>query len=257
MSITSFHKSIFVSLCIISYPLLCMDNVEKFTMPVKLQQILDKAYQIDRSFKACVDAEEICKCPLNFPCFVKPFNINRLENYTYLENILKQHILDEVILPQKFLWQNKSTLRTHIVAEKLKPIRTKGKCSFENITVKQFLQILILGQNGVWDFAGGNNKFKCTNIFLTNSMNSAFWEERDQAKAASTESKLAIIDTKRIIVNTPSKYVPANLFNMFGASYNKCYRNDVFYSEFHTLSKNPSTSSIKEFWGKWESCFKV
>lgn len=254
---SNFFKLILIKSILINFSLLCMQSIENFDIPAKLQQKLDNAYKRDHDFKACVDAQEVCKCPADLPCYVKPLNINRIENYTYLKNILEQNKLDEIVLPQKFLWQNKSTLRTHIVAEELRPLRFNGQCSLANLPLKQFYQLLILGKNGVWDFAGANKKFLCTNVFLTNDRNSAYWERNNQASTTNTASKIAIIDTKRIEQNQPTENLPAHLLGIMGTSYDKCVMNKNFFSEFLTLSKNPSLSLVKEFWTKWESCFKV
>lgn len=234
-----------------------MDDINSFKIPEQLQEVLDTAYQNNQKFKLCLDSENICKCPADLPCFVKPFNINRLNNYTYIKKIIKQKNLDQVILPQKFLWQNKSTLRTHVVAEELKPKRNNSKCTLENISIHQFLQIVILGQNGVWDFKGGNNTFSCTNIFLTESLNSdKFWETQTQAKSKDS-TKIAFIDTKRIFENISNRDLPSDLTGMFGSRYQQCVRNTQFRNEFENLPPNPTTLSVKEFWAKWESCFKA
>jgi len=224
-------------------------------MPEQLKQILSIIYQNNVPFRKCIETEQICKCPYGLQCYVKPFNENRLSRYAKLEKLIEERKLDEVTLPQKFIWYNEQLPQKKcIVAEELEPQRTmingSSKCLLDGISRKQFKQLMILMSNGFWDFRGMNKSFECGNVFLTTDhSHKKFWESNCD-KELNKEKKIAIIDTK-------------NFDNWHG--YSKLYYGLAsLFSQFNTCGiehcpVNPRDlpeESLDEFWEEWKHCFK-
>ena len=232
------------------YPAQAMDQDnlrQKYQAPPQLKKILDIALEQDQVFRECLENScDVCKCPNNLPCYIKSFDIKRLENLEKLKTLMEHEKLDEVIIPEKYVWNDR------IVAEELIPEKNKkGKCKLDDISKMQFAQIAILSRKaGVWDFTGLDYKFGCTNIFFSKDRpGKKFWLDDFKVHAQSNSRKIAIIDTKRLFTDGHLGY----LRKMFSNTGLKAQQMGCSWNE---LQPNFEQMNSDGFWNKWEKCFK-
>ena len=234
----------------IFYPAQAMDEEnlrKKYQAPPQLKKILDIALEQDQVFRECLESScVVCKCPNNLPCYIKPFRIIRLENLEKLKTLIDREKLDEIIVPEKYVWNDR------IVSEELIPEKNKkGECKLDNITKMQFAQIAILAKKaGFWDFRGGDFKFGCTNVFFSKDRpGKRFWLDDFKVPGQPDSRKIAIIDTKRLFTDGNVGY----LREMFSNTGLKAQQMGCSWNE---LQPNFEQMNFDNFWNKWEKCFK-
>ena len=221
---------------------------QKYQAPPQLKTILDIAFKQDQAFRECLEnTRVVCKCPNNLTCYVKPFDIRRLVNLEKLKTLIDREKLDELMVPEKYVWNDK------IVSEELIPEKNKqNKCKLDGITKRQFAQIAILSKKAeVWDLRGRNFKFGCTNVFFSKDRpGKKFWFDDFKVPAQPDSRKIAIIDTKRLF--TDGGHLGA-LREMFSNTELKAQQMGCSWNE---LQPNFEQMNSEDFWNKWEKCFK-
>jgi len=108
---------------------------KKYQAPAELAARLDAAYKQNKDFKQCIKSSRVCKCPDNLPCYIKTIyghNMDRLRKLDKLRTFFDQENLDELILPEKYLWRD-----MYLVAEELAPEKNShDECTLDGITKK-------------------------------------------------------------------------------------------------------------------------
>lgn len=220
---------------------------KKYQAPKELADLLDAAYEQDHIFRRCLHNEDVCPCPGNLPCYVKEFNMRRIKNLEKLKALFKQEKLDELMLPEKYIWRNR------IVAERLSPAKDIP-CDLDetlnNITKKQFAQLVTLSRKSEFtDFAGGP---RGTNVFFSKDRpGKKFWRPNFRVENQSNSRKIAIIDTKRFFSGWAyaSDHALFSFFGLFSNTKN-CS------GEWRKLEQD-FNNNYDLFWNKWEHCFKA
>ncbi len=223
---------------------------EKYQAPAELAAILDAAYESNEAnIKECLRQKSVCKCPRNLPCYIKTNSVMpRIHNLDKLRTLFAQQQLDELILPEKYLW------RDYVVAEELVP--APDECNIlAGITKKQLAQLMTLSKEGGFsDFIGGR-RFGCANVYFSQDRpGKKFWQKNFKSPANNTR-KIAIIDTKWF---TFGNFDTNDLWELLtrGTHKNEC-DNAMTHGMMRIHAHDGIAQlSFEEFWKKWEHCFR-
>ena len=220
---------------------------KKHQAPAELSNILDPYYE---DIKKCLQSNKVCKCPDNLPCYIKKRDVmRRIKNLDKLHSLIAQEHLDEIILPEKYIW------RDYVVAEELTPIKNKnGHDSLDGITKKQLQQLLIVAKKGKFsDFIGSAGIDHPNAYLIQDHPGKNFWVKQSNQLNQDNAKKIAIIDTKRFFFILPNFGAdnPKFLWKLLTKEKSSSCKYYKIWRDYSTHGQ-----SFDQFWNKWEPCFK-
>lgn len=249
-----------LSLAVIDGPIFAMQNDsescakylhQKYQAPQELEALLDTAYEQNEAFRECIESRKnrVCKCPYNLPCYIKTiygYNMARLKNLDKLKKMFEQENLDELMLPEKYLWRD-----IYLVAEELAPEKNShDECTLDGITKKQLAQLLTLSQKGGFgDFIGWS--YQGTNVYHSKDLpGKKFWHKDYKSPEQATSQKIAIIDTKRFSFKDIGS--PDQLWKFIARRKDQ----ECSWEQLKAAANDIQSLGYDTFWNKWEHCFK-